>query len=107
MEKKKKYTLLFIIGIAIVLLTPYIPDSFIQIIWGDTEEIYASRFCGVRIPELFHFNKTRKCMIVKTMHFLYCRNISLIFLNICSVASFQESLFTFSEKSLFSSVFPN
>lgn len=48
----KKYKIIFFIGVGIVFLSPYIPDFLIQPIWGDTEEIYASRFCGIRFIEL-------------------------------------------------------
>lgn len=48
----KKYKIIFCIGIAIVFLSPYIPDFMIQAIWGDTEAIYQSRFCGIRYIEL-------------------------------------------------------
>jgi hypothetical protein len=48
----KKYKIIFFVGLTIVFLSPYIPDFMIQIIWGDTDVIYASRFCGLRYTEL-------------------------------------------------------
>ncbi len=48
----KRYKIIFFIGLTIVFLSPYIPDFMIQIIWGDTDVIYASRFCGLRYTEL-------------------------------------------------------
>lgn len=48
----KRYKIIFFVGLTIVFLSPYIPDFMIQMIWGDTEVIYQSRFCGLRYTEL-------------------------------------------------------